>query len=258
MMLANITPVILTFNESPNIGRTLDAIRWAERIIVVDSHSTDSTIEILQSYPQVEIFTRTFDTFANQRNFGIEQVQTEWVLSLDADHVLTEELIAELKALSASSDINSYITKFKYCVFGKPLKGTLLPPRPVLFRREKAVYEDDGHSEKLDVAGKSRLLSAHICHDDRKSLGRWLWAQDRYMVIEAKKLLETNPNQLSFSDRIRRKKVLAPFAILIYCLFINKVILDGWNGWYYTFQRILAEVLLSIRLIEAEKANLQS
>lgn len=258
MLLANITPLILTYNEAPNISRTLSALSWAKKIIVVDSYSDDSTIDILQSYPQVEIFQRKFDTFANQRNYGLEQVATEWVLSLDADYVLTEGLVFELEDLQAHPSIHSYLAKFKYCVFGKPLQGTLLPPRPVLFRTDKAVYEDDGHAEKLCVPGKSAYLSGYIRHDDRKSLGRWLWAQDRYMVIEAKKLLETDADELNFSDRIRRQKILAPFAILIYCLFVNKVILDGWHGWYYTFQRILAEILLSIRLIEAEKAKLQS
>jgi len=97
------------------------------------------------------------------------------------------------------------------------------------------------------------MLESYIYHDDRKSLSRWLWAQDRYLIIEAKKLLETPASELSFGDRLRRQKTLAPFVILIYCLIINRGILDGWAGWYYAFQRTLAEILLSIRLIEAER-----
>ena len=96
------------------------------------------------------------------------------------------------------------------------------------------------------------MLNSYIYHDDRKSLSRWLWAQDRYMKIEVKKLLESPNSELSFGDRIRRKKILAPLIVPIYCLIINKGILDGWAGWYYALQRTLAEILLSIRLIEAE------
>ncbi len=104
----------------------------------------------------------------------------------------------------------------------------------------------------LHVDGQSCILSSYIHHDDRKPLSRWLWAQDRYLLIEAKKLLETPAKELSFGDRIRRQKIIAPFIILIYCLVFKGGILDGWAGWYYAFQRMLAEILLSIRLIERD------
>jgi hypothetical protein len=102
------------------------------------------------------------------------------------------------------------------------------------------------------VNGNVRSLSGYIYHDDRKSLSRWLWAQDRYMIIEAKKLLETPDRDLSWGDRLRKRKVFAPFVILIYCLILKGAILDGWQGWYYAFQRTLAELLLAIHIIEIE------
>ena len=252
-MLEKITPLILTFNEAPNIYRTLQRLSWASTIVVIDSYSTDETLKVLNLYSQVKIFQRQFDTHTNQWNYGLQQVNSEWVLSLDADYLLNDELIAEIDALPKEPLLDGYLAKFKYCVFGKPLRGTLLPPREVLFRKEKAIYVDDGHTQLLRINGKSGMLSSYIYHDDRKSLSRWLWAQDRYLMIEAKKLLETPASKLSFGDRIRRQKILAPFVILIYCLIINRGILDGWAGWYYTFQRTLAEILLSIRLIEAER-----
>lgn len=254
-MLEEVTPLILTFNESPNIDRTLEHLTWAKTIIVIDSYSTDTTLEILQSYPQIQIFQREFDTFANQCNYGLEQIKTDWVLSLDADYIFTDELITEIKALPKDSLVDGYFAPFKYCVFGKPLRATLLPPRQVLYRREKATYLDDGHAHRLQINGESAMLSAYIHHDDRKPLSRWLWAQDRYMIIETKKLLETADSELTVGDRIRRKQILAPFVILFYCLIINKGILDGWAGWYYAFQRMLAEILLSIHLIEKQRLH---
>ena len=88
-----ITPLLITFNEAPNIARTLDKLGWARRIVVVDSGSSDGTLEILARYPQVALFTRAFDSFADQCNFGLAQVQTEWALSLDADYELSDRLV---------------------------------------------------------------------------------------------------------------------------------------------------------------------
>jgi glycosyltransferase involved in cell wall biosynthesis len=254
-MLEEITPLILTYNEENNINRTLEKLKWASKIIVIDSYSIDTTLEILSQYPQVEVFSRKFDSFASQCNYGLSKIPSEWVLSLDADYILTDDLIREITSLPIESDINSYSVRFKYCVFGKPLRGTLLPPRKVLYKREKAMYQDDGHAHKVIVQGKSSQLLAYIHHDDRKPLSRWLWAQDRYMVIESKKLLETPEHELSIGDRLRKRKILAPLIIFIYCLILKGGILDGWHGWYYTFQRVLAEILLSIHIIEAEKID---
>lgn len=254
-MLEKITPLILTYNEKNNITRTLEKLKWANKIVVIDSYSTDETLDILSSCPQVEVLQRKFDTHANQWNYGLEKIQTEWVVSLDADYIITDELLAEIKNLRDDDTTDGYFVRFKYCVFGKPLRASILPPRQLLFRKNKSIYVDDGHTQLLQNKGKSSQLSAYIHHDDRKPLSRWLWAQNRYMVIESKKLLETPDNELSLGDRIRKKKILAPLIILIYCLIIKGGILDGWHGWYYTFQRVLAEVLLSIHIIEAEKID---
>jgi len=249
-MLEEITPLILTFNEAPNISRTLGRLTWAKEIVVIDSYSTDETLKILQIYPQVQIFQREFDSFASQCNYGMGKIQSEWVLSLDADYILSEELINEIRTLPEDRLVNSYLVRFRYCVFGKPIRGTLYPSRKVLYRKDKAFYKTDGHAHRVCLEGSSSLLSSYIYHDDRKSLSRWLWAQDRYMIIESKKLLDMPIGELSFSDRIRRQKIIAPFFVLIYCLIINRGILDGWAGLYYAFQRMLAETLLSIHLIE--------
>ena len=251
-MLEKITPVILTYNEAANIDRTLKNLTWATQIIIVDSNSTDDTLKILQRYPQVKIFQRDFDTHAKQWNYALEKVESEWVLSLDADYLVRYQLLEEIESLSDIDSIDGYSISFKYCVWGHPLRGTLLPPRICLFKKNKAVYVDDGHTQVLRVEGRCERLSSDIYHDDRKPLSRWIWAQDRYMVLEAKKLRETPASQLSRADRIRKYKILAPWLVLVYCLILKGGIFDGSPGWYYALQRVFAETLLSLRLIEAE------
>jgi glycosyltransferase involved in cell wall biosynthesis len=254
-MLDQITPLILTYNEAPNIDRTLQHLTWAKHIVVIDSFSDDETLDILSKYPQVQVFQRKFDTHTEQWNYGLEQVSSNWVLSLDSDYLVTDQLISEMESLPTDSEIDGYFAKFKYCVFGKPLRGTILPPRQVLFRKSKSIYIDDGHTQLLQVYGKSTQLSAYIHHDDRKSLSRWLRSQDRYMQIESKKILFTPDRELGLGDRIRKAKYIAPFIILVYCLILKGGILDGWRGWYYAFQRMLAEMLLSIYLIELDASR---
>jgi len=90
-MIEQITPLILTYNEAPNIDRALERLTWANRIVVIDSFSDDETLDILANYPQVEVYQRRFDTHALQWNYGLEKINTKWILSLDADYILSEQ-----------------------------------------------------------------------------------------------------------------------------------------------------------------------
>ena len=120
-LLDVVTPVILTYNEAPNIARTLAKLGWAKRIIVIDSGSSDATLEIVRATSRTEIIHRSFDNFANQLDFGLSQVRTPWVLTLDADYVLSDELIHELGELSDKTSVSGYEAHFIYCIDGRPL-----------------------------------------------------------------------------------------------------------------------------------------
>lgn len=248
-----ISPLILTYNEAPNIGRTLERLAWAKQIVIVDSFSTDETLNIVRLYPQVRLLQRPFDSHANQWNFGLDHVSTPWVLALDADYIVPDGFIQEVSEFSLLSGPDGYVARFRYSVHGKPLRGTLYPPGIVLFRRDRARYYDDGHTQRLKLDGEIGQLQSKIVHDDRKSFSCWLQSQDRYMILEAQKLMGTAHQNLSLASRIRKTKVLAPLFVMSYCLFAKRTVLDGWPGWYYTLQRVAAEIILSLRLIEAEK-----
>src|SRR5690242_689543 len=167
-MVKDLTALILTFNEEANIARTLEALRWITGVAIIDSHSTDRTLEIARTFSNVQTYQRQFDTFAAQCNFGLTHVTTEWVLSLDADYVLTPELQEELKRLRPPQDVRGYSIAFDYCVFGRPLRSSILPPRTVLYRRNYARYRNEGHGHRVAVDGKVERLRGHIWHDDRK------------------------------------------------------------------------------------------
>ena len=256
-MLTKVTPLILTYNEAPNIGRTLEQLRWARDIVVVDSFSDDETLEIVRTFPQARIFQREFDCHEKQWNFGLSKtgISSEWVLGLDADYVLTEELSAELRMLRPDHDVNGYRARFIYCVNGKRISSGVYPPVTVLYRKGNASYTQDGHTHRLVSEGGVENLSAPILHDDRKSLSHWLGAQSRYTRLEANKLLSSGVQDLGWTDRIRRWRIIAPPAMLVYCLIFRGGVLDGWAGFYYAFQRALAELMLSLYLLEHDLRN---
>lgn len=251
-MLDLITPLILTYNEAPNIGRTLERLNWANDIVVVDSFSDDETLDILSSFSQARVFQRQFDNFANQCNFGLTEtgISTEWVLSLDADYVLTPELVAQMSAMESPHNVAGYSARFVYCIHGRRLRSGVYPAVTVLFRKSKGCYREDGHAHRILLDGPIENLLAPILHDDRKPLSTWFRAQARYTQLEAKKLLNSDPQSLDWTDRIRRWRVVAPLAMLFYCLVVRGGVLDGWPGCYYAFQRMLAELMLSLYLID--------
>src|SRR5262249_10537798 len=162
------TPVVITYNEAPNIARTLNRLLWAKRILVIDSGSTDETVDIVRSYPQAEVIHRPFDDCASQWNFANSQVAQGWVLSLDADYELSTAFEDELRGLDTSDRISGYSARFVYRIFGRPLRCSLYPPRIVLYRKEKAYYRNEGHTQQLVIIGDVLSLSNVIFHDDRK------------------------------------------------------------------------------------------
>src|SRR5215217_8821199 len=249
-MLDQITPLILTYNEAPNIARSLGALSWAKDIVVVDSFSDDNTVEIAKSFPRVRVFQRAFDCHRNQWEFGLTQtgISTPWVLALDADYVLSDKLIAELKNLTPRNETAGYRASFVYCIKGRKLRSGIYLPVTVLYRREAATYVQDGHTQRIALEGAMEDLRAPIFHDDRKSLRRWFSSQARYTELEAQKLRAADPAELAFTDRLRRWRFVVPPVMLVYCLFVRGGILDGWAGFYYAFQRAMAEAMLSHRL----------
>lgn len=253
-MLDQITPLILTYNEAPNIGRTLERLTWARDIVVVDSLSDDETLEIVSQFPNARVYQRAFDTFASQWSFALAgtEISTEWVLGLDADFLLTPELIEELRSLRPAANTHAYESRITYCIYGRRLRSGLLPPLTVLYKRSTARFAADGHTYRVVHDGELEMLRSHILHDDRKPLSSWIEAQKRYTVLERQKLLTSDPKALGLPDRVRRLRVIAPVAVLLYCLIYRGGLLDGWPGIFYALQRMFVEALLSLYLIEHE------
>jgi glycosyltransferase involved in cell wall biosynthesis len=253
-MLDQITPLLLTRNEAPNIRNTVSRLAWAREVVVVDSGSTDGTLDLLREFPNVRVVHRAFDSHAHQWNFGLREtgITTPWVLALDADYQVTRELVDEMAGLHPAKDTDGFRARFRYCIDGVALRGAAYPPVTVLYRRERGSYSQDGHTQRIALPGRVGDLGAPILHDDRKPLSDWIAAQQRYMRLEAEKLAGCEFGSLGVADKIRCLRVVAPFAMLFYCLFVRGTLWDGRPGIFYAFQRCAAEMLLSLYLLQGD------
>ena len=115
-----------------------------------------------------------------------------------------------------------------------------------LYKKQDAIYDQDGHTQRLKLKGKTAQLTQTIFHDDRKSHQRWLSSQKKYAKQEACKLSTTPWPALSLNDKIRCIPMLAPLLVLPYTLLVKRTALDGYAGLIYTYQRFIAELLLQI------------
>jgi glycosyltransferase involved in cell wall biosynthesis len=243
---AEVTPVMIARDEEANIARTLGQLAWAREVIVVDSYSSDATVEIARGFSNVRVIQRQFDDLASQWTFALAQSKTEWTLTLDADYDVPSSFAAEIDALDPLPETGAYEATFIYAIRGRRLRASLYPPRLVLLRRGACVFKMDGHAQRAHCNGRIGLLSQPLIHDDRKPFKRFVERQRIYMRDEAAKI--RRGKNLNLAGHIRRLRVIAPFAVFFHTLFVKRLILDGVPGLIYTFERVVAEVILSIEL----------
>jgi glycosyltransferase involved in cell wall biosynthesis len=250
--LDQISVLVLTYNEALNIGRTLDGLSRFPEVVVVDSGSTDDTVGIVNRYPNARVIVHTFESHAAQWNHGLTScgIRRPWVLALDADYQVPAALVEEISSLHPNPAVSGYRFSFRYCIFGRPLSGTLYPPVVALYRRESTHYVQEGHTQRALVDGRIEKLTGRIDHDDRKPIDRWMASQQKYAKLEADHLLSMARANLRRVDRLRLLAWPAPMLVFIYTLMVNRCILDGLPGWLYVLQRTLAETMIAIEIVD--------
>ena len=119
-----------------------------------------------------------------------------------------------------------------------------------LYRRNRARYVQDGHTQRVQIDGQRRRLSGRVLHDDRKPLTRWLSSQARYAELEVERLVQSRWSDLDWPDRLRLVPGAMAIVAPLYCLVRHGGILDGRAGFAYALQRGAAEAILSLALLE--------
>src|SRR5438094_9040265 len=209
----SVTPLVLTYNEEPNIARTLDSLRWAERVVVLDSHSTDATESIDRSFPNVDCQVRTFDCHRTQWEYGIHHadIRSDFVLALDADMSVPAAFVEEMKESFLDGKYAGAITPFEFRILGRPLAGSIYPAQLRVFRRDVIAVSQQGHTQEFTMKNPAiyRFKTALI-HDDRKALERWVSSQASDSALEAKRI--TAGCAYRWRDRLRELGVMPILA----------------------------------------------
>lgn len=163
-----ISGLIITFNEEKNIAEVLKCFELCDEIVVVDSFSTDKTVEIAQQNPKVKFFQNQFEDFTKQRNFALEKASNDWILFLDGDERITSELKSEiLSELQKPTKKAAYYFLRKFYFAGKPLNfsGTQTDKNFRLFRKSKCEYTSEKKvHETLIVDGEIGQLKNKLLH----------------------------------------------------------------------------------------------
>lgn len=276
-MKAELTVVILTYNESIHIERAIKNITgWADNIIVLDSHSTDDTAEKAKALG-AEVIFRKFDNYKNQREHAISYVKekTEWLLFLDADEYPSEELKKEIKEGIKNKNVNGYYVALRFIFMKRWIKwGGYYPTYLIRLFRPMNAQLKRTVNEYVFLDGEKRYLKNNIIHEDLKGIGSWIEKHNRYATFEAKELFDFKLNKPKekikfWTNQSERKHwircniwnnlpivVARPALYFIYRYFIRLGFLDGRQGLVYHFlQAFWFWLLIDLKYLEMNINN---
>ncbi len=228
---------IITCNEERNLARTLASVTFADEIVVIDSGSTDRTVEIARSFG-ARVIIREWPGFAAQKNFAIQQCSGKWVLSLDADEELSPELRTQIRLLLPSNPpADAFFLKRRNLFLGRWIKhgGYYPDPKLRLFRRAAANFaleprfEERPVHETIVFDGESQTLDFDLIHHAYPTLHDYLEHMDRYSDLGAELLLSQGRTS-RFWAAFWWNVLFVPHLTFIYNYIFRLGFLDGREG----------------------------
>ena len=196
MPRSTLSVAIVTLNEEENLARTLASVRFADEIVLVDSGSTDRTVEIARSFG-AKVFSEDWKGFAGQKNSAIDKCLSTWVLSLDADEELTNELQAEIRDMLEADEgiepqVDGYRLRLRHVFLGRWMRyGGYYPDLKLrLFRRMTssgaAHFTDRPVHESVQVNGRVETMTKDFLHHGYPNLEIYIEHMNRYSALGAK------------------------------------------------------------------------
>ena len=256
----SISVIILTYNEELNLENCLKNITdWASEIFIVDSFSTDKTLEISQKYG-CKISQHSFENQAQQFNWALEnlEIKNEWILRLDADEYLTNKLKEEIeKEIPSSIKVNGYYIKRRTYFMGRWIKHGGYYPTWILrlFRKGKARSEKRKVDEHIVISeGESGRLKNDFIDDNKKDLTFWIEKHNNYSSREAADVLAGNYGRGLKKYYYRLPLFFRPCFYFCYRYFLRFGFLDGKEGLIFHFlQGFWYRFLVDVKIYERRK-----
>lgn len=189
MYFMQISTIIIAKNEAENLNQSLPKLAWCKDIVLIDDCSIDNTKQIAELF-KTNVFERKFDGFGTQKQFAVSKTQNNWVLNIDADEVLSDELIKEINALNLDDNYNGYEIPIRHVFLGKIFQygkeSKYYHLR--LFNKAKGNFDDAKVHEKVILQGNTKKLEHVILHYSYKNLDHYFEKLNRYTTIGAQKL----------------------------------------------------------------------
>jgi len=192
--MSGLSVVVLTKNEQDRLSMCLDSVKWADEIIVVDDESRDRTVEIARGYTD-KVFIKKMDIEGRHRNWAYNQAKNIWVLSLDADEIVTVELKEEIeKILSSGPRENGFTIPRRNYIgdFWVRYGGWYPSPQLKLFRKDKFHYEEVGVHPRAFMDAPCGHLKSDIIHYSYKNIADFLNKLNNQTTREAEKWFTQN------------------------------------------------------------------
>lgn len=273
-----ITVIILTFNEEKNIKQCIDSVYdHFDQILVVDSGSTDQTLEIVNQY-QIKVLSHPFENYAKQRNWALQNVEiaNEWVFNLDADQRVESELFDELKnifSLGIDSKVHGFMVSRKTIFMGQWIKfgGHYPTYHAAIFKKGFGSCEDKNYDQHFVIDGPTQILKSNIIDTITDSLSNFTLRHNHWATLEATEIVnhlnqniklvkpDKNGNPMEKRRYLKMKYYQYPIFLRVFIYFfiryfIKMGIRDGKVGLIFHFlQGFWFRFLVDAKIYEMQK-----
>lgn len=249
LAIPKISAVIITYNEESIIGKTLQKLWWCDEIIIIDSGSTDKTRFICEE-SGCNVFYHLFDGFGEQKKYGVSKAKNDWILCIDADEVLTDDLIEEIRNEISKNQQYSGFTMPRNLVFmnkvfnyGKESKACITR----LFNRKCGNWDGAVVHEKLILNGPVKRLNNKILHYSYNDYNQFLSKINLYSTLGAQKMYKKGSGKNKFLVTIA-----IPFNFLKYYI-LDRNFLNGYHGFAWSVLNTFYHFVKYMKLSELNR-----
>lgn len=273
-LAGQVSILILTLNEEVNLPRCIQSVAWSDDIVVLDSFSTDKTVEIAKT-AGARVVQRKFDNWSAHQNWAVANIPFKhpWVFYIDADEVVTPELANEIRQIAARADNPhvAYRVRRKDTFLGKWLRHSSMYPiwLPRLFRPPHIAWERLVNPVAV-INGPQGSLREHMLHYSfNKGIQAWIAKHNQYAGFEAQEAMKSIRTRtldvkglFSTSDPVRRRKAMKtlsfrlpfrPLLRFLYMYILRRGFLDGWAGLTYCRLVAFYEYMIVLNMRELER-----